>query len=630
VLFINHMFHKLGFRYLLLVTLAVTMIVSVLILNPSRFQPVMADGAYANIGTSDGSDGSNDAINFSQGRVWTIDNFGKYIWLTQTRNAVVSHWSWSNDEGNNWTQGGENYSFLVRGSVAYDKNNDKLHVIWAAADSADGIIYRRYGITRDINNDITNITREDSGNINLQLDVSSSNLVEQPVALWVDDGTANGILVALWSKHGSGINEARASMRNLSLSAADGIGSNWKALDGIADTFSNDAPLVNADKIYSDTTGKNNLSADIRKGNGAKKDDMYVFISESDSASDDVVLAYSAQWNSTNKNWSGGWQSPITVGAMNTASGYNLKMQLISKPVLDTQNDRLYIGWARWKDNTAGDTVSIAYLDSTNTPSTTIDVYSANGTHTYAPTFDLAYDSVFSNVYISFIESTTNGDNGSIDYKTFDGTTLSTSSRFYTSPGGADGEDGSADIPILFNERTNNKLLFAFRVNGSLPPTFSTPHSIYWGYLPLSVPTPTPTTLVTPTNTITTTPTVLITPTISPTSTISITTSPTNTKILPSNIKNSPVSTIMLENTPIISPTSTPVEQEVVATTIVATATSKPTQVTSITKVPKLSKENSVLNKLNQTLFNKRNTIPFILVVLAGITIVIIYRRKRE
>jgi hypothetical protein len=203
-----------------------------------------AEGTYDDLGTTDSADGSADAINFSQGRVWTIDQYGKYIWLTQTRNSTVTHWAWSNNNGTSWSQGSESYSFLTRASVAYDSNNDKLHVIWAATDSNDGIIYRRYGITRDGSNNITAITREDSSNVNLQLDTTASRTLSQPVALWVDDGSTNGILVAIWTKYGSSLNEVRGSMRKLSLSAADGVAGNWVPLDGSADTFGTDAPKI--------------------------------------------------------------------------------------------------------------------------------------------------------------------------------------------------------------------------------------------------------------------------------------------------------------------------------------------------------------------------------------------------
>src|SRR4029079_17026019 len=130
----------------------------------------------------------------------------------------------------------------------------------------------------------------------------------------------------------------------------------------------------------------------------------------------------------------------------------------------------------------------------------------ANGTHSYAPTLDISYDSSLDTVYTAYVESTTNGDNGSIDYKAYDGSSLSGSTRFYTSPGGTAGKDGSADIPVLYENRSsNNRLLFAFRINGDLPPTAIDPHTVDFGYIALATPTNTPT--PTPTSTQTPTPT---------------------------------------------------------------------------------------------------------------------------
>lgn len=463
-------------------------------------QPLIAfaEGTYAQIGTADGADGSADALNFSQGRVWTIDQYGKYIWLTEGRNPQEHHWTWSNDLGANWTQGAQNYPALNRGSVAYDSINDVLHVIWTGDDDNDGVIYRRYSITRDGSNNITAIARMDSGTINLQLDVTASRTLSSPVAIWLNDGSADGILIAVWSKHGTGLTEIRSSMRRLSMSDADGIAGNWVALDGTGDTFSTDGPAVAADKVYGSTTGgEMYTTAKIRGGSGARKDDIYIFAAE-DVSPNSRVLAYRGIWDSVDKDWSGGFQAPVVMGQVNNGAGGNtLKFQLITKPVLDETNDRLYIGWPRWKAGGEGDTVSFAYLDSTDTASSVTDVYSANGTHSYAPTLDIAFDNTRQELYVSYIESTTNGDNGSINYKVFDGTTLGDAVRFYTSPGGSSGADGGADIPILYEQRTtNDRLLFAYRVNGALPPTGVNPHSINWGYITLaaaSTPTPSPT-----------------------------------------------------------------------------------------------------------------------------------------
>ena len=482
-----------------------------------------------NLGTADAVDGSNDAINFSQGRVWTIDKFGKYIWLTQNRNSTITHWAWSNDLGSNWTQGSENYGFFTRGSVAYDSKSDVFHVIWGASSGTDGIIYRRYKATRDGSNNITDIVRIDSA-VNLVMDSSGSANLDQPVAIWVDDGSAKGSLVAVWSKHDVGFSDIRASMRHLSMDAADGVAGNWIPINNAADSFTA-PPAVAANLIFHNATNFSaQASAFVRGGTGARKDDLYIFVA--DSLSKNLMEIRGIWSGSPNFDWRGGLQSPVTIdsGGIDPFNGYNIKQQLISKPVLDTTNDKIYLGWARWKSGGAGDTVSFVSLSSTDVVSAVTDVYSANGTHSYAPTFDIAYDNTGQNLYVTYIESTTNGDSGSIDYKTFNGTTLSSSTRFYTSPGGSAGADGSADIPILYENRSsNNRMLLAFRVNGALPPSFGDPHTIFWGYITLSSPTPTPTTTP-PTTTVATT----TASTTTATTTTAITTASTTTTSAPS------------------------------------------------------------------------------------------------
>lgn len=465
---------------------------------------INSDGTYDELGTADSADGSADALTWDQGNGFIIDEFGKYIILTQNRVNTVTHWAWSNNNGDTWTQGSEDYQFLTRGSIAYDSNNDKLHVIWSATDSNDGIIYRRYGITRDGSNNITAIAREDAGNVNLQLDVSGSCEFQHPTGIWVDNGTANGILVAIWNKNCSGDPQVRGSMRALSLTAADGVAGNWDAPDGTPDSFPSEPPNVDADKIFDGSGGTVGSSSTIRGGSGARQDDLYVFTQTNTVNSSDAVNAYRAVWSSGSNNWSGGWQTPVVVGNASSVDGYDLKQQLISKVILDSANDRLYVGWARWKAGGEGDTVSFAYLNSTDVASSTFDAYSANGTASYAPTLGAAFDATLGNFIIAYIESTTNGDNGSIDWKTFDGTTLSNSTRFYTSPGGSAGANGSADIPVLYPSRVNDRLLFLYRVNGALPPTAQDPHTIMFGFEILATPTPTPT--PTPTNTPTPTP----------------------------------------------------------------------------------------------------------------------------
>jgi hypothetical protein len=435
------------------------------------------------INTMDGGNAGLDALNYSAGRVWTIDKYGNYILITQNVNSD-HHWTWSNDSGTTWIQGTETTPFVVRGSVAYSSIDDKLNVIWEGSNNSDGIIYRRYGITRDSNNHIIDIVREDAGSINTQLDFGSTGSLVGPSATWFDDGSAHGILITSWSRIDTGLAEVRSSMLPLTNTWADGDPANWVAPSGAEDVFIGAIPQVASNRLFSDMSGNVYSTLVVRGGTGLRKNDLYVFVA-TNTISSQEVLAYRAIYDNTGHNWSGGWQTPITVGSMEVGTGYGSKWTLITKPVLDTGNDRLYIGWPRWKDAINGDTASFAYLDAVDIPSQTFDVYSALGPHAYAPTLDIAFDEQQGLLYLAYIESTTNGTNGSVDYVSFDGTAISAPVRFYTSPGGAGGADGGADIPQLFDNRHNNQLLITFRVNGAIPATPSNPNSIVFGTIPL-------------------------------------------------------------------------------------------------------------------------------------------------
>jgi hypothetical protein len=65
------------------------------------------------------------------------------------------------------------------------------------------------------------------------------------------------------------------------------------------------------------------------------------------------------------------------------------------------------VGMATWKDNTSGDTWGFARIaDSTETV-TLVDVYSAGGAHSYAPTGHLALDPAKGLLVVSYVKTTT-------------------------------------------------------------------------------------------------------------------------------------------------------------------------------------------------------------------------------
>ena len=147
-----------------------------------------------------------DGFTWAQGNPMVIDNFGKYIVLSQwlsggsnTNSFVVS-----NDDGNSWvypthtgmaSASGE--LFLIRGSMAYDSINDLVHVLWNAADPGDGVIYRRYSISRDGSNNITGFTRVSGVNLQLDYQNSGSMLYVHPVLIFCEDIGDHGAILCL-------------------------------------------------------------------------------------------------------------------------------------------------------------------------------------------------------------------------------------------------------------------------------------------------------------------------------------------------------------------------------------------------------------------------------------------------
>ena len=82
-------------------------------------------------------------------------------------------------------------------------------------------------------------------------------------------------------------------MRKLSLTAADGVAANWTAMDGTTDTFATQPPAVDADKIIDVGNDSVAASADIRGGTSSFKDDLYIFVQETQN--DRIIHSLSCQ-----------------------------------------------------------------------------------------------------------------------------------------------------------------------------------------------------------------------------------------------------------------------------------------------------------------------------------------------
>jgi hypothetical protein len=410
-----------------------------------------------------------DGYSWSQAFPIIVDAFGKIIIIGE--DSSNNHkFTYSNDNGATWADGSISQAAITRGSAAWDSVNDKLHVLWQAEATTDGIIYRRYSITRDGSNNITDITRPETG-INLQLDfdgaTTGADFGTFPVMLWLNDAAygTNGAIVAFWNASRGGKGEIRASMRVLSNTSADNTASNWVSLGASSTDSIGQAPSVAYTALQTfGTTGysANNSGFSVsRKIASTHAKDLYLFYFDGATG----VNSYKWRrlpWNSGSSNWNNTFTTPATISPSRRAgtdTGYSLKAQLITKPVEDKINDRVYISWANWKDDTAGDTVSYAYVDSSDTLSSVVDVYSAGGAHSYAPSMDIVFDQGRSVLAVSYIKTSTQN----IYVQTFQGTTQhQAETAMFTA--------SSCDIPLLWSDpntelaRFNtDKLLSVFR-----------------------------------------------------------------------------------------------------------------------------------------------------------------------
>jgi hypothetical protein len=303
---------------------------------------------------------------------------------------------------------------LTRGCVALDTTNDVLHVLWAATAASDGIIYRRYTITRDGSNNITSISK-DTG-VNLQMDFQGAGTMsyEHPILFWAHDGVADGTygkLLAIWSARnggGGGGNEVRASMCVLGATADRGkTAANWAAPNTADTTGIGNAPAV-AYSILA--TGGSSIiyPSALRKASNTNAGDIYLFYA--DGGSPNTWTWRRLKWKSASNDWSNGLTVAASVSAIGRAgadTGYSLKQQLGTHPVEDTSGDRVYFGFATWKSNTDGDTWSFVYVDSADTLSAIVDVYSAAGAHSYAPAGDVSFDSTSGRLIVTYIKTST-------------------------------------------------------------------------------------------------------------------------------------------------------------------------------------------------------------------------------
>lgn len=413
--------------------------------------PSLGTASFADLDTTYTNDLSADGMTWAAQRGAfavagsALVQYGQRYNGNTKRNA---YWV-SNDGGATWADeepaaGGE--AFLTRGAIAYDAGRDCIHQLCITENAGDGgVIYRRNTITRS-DGAITAITR--ASGVSVSLDDPSSG-VEFPTILMLDANT----LLAAWAARTASGGEIRACRVDLSGSAdAGGTASNWVHLGVNSTTTIGSAPAVGSYTIpYTQASA------------------VFIYFAVRLLASGDLRWVYHTGADPGTYRTRRGVKSGATWTSLSTAAdvsavqragtdtGYALKPQLISQLSEDGAGNT-YVGLATWKSNTDGDTWGL-YKIAANDAVTSVDVYSAGGAHSYAPTGDAAYDSTADRVVVSY--ETTTAEDAVL--------------RLYTTSLEAAGDAVTADstqdvdIPLILSTRQSGAVLMGYRVQGSPP-----------------------------------------------------------------------------------------------------------------------------------------------------------------
>lgn len=411
--------------------------------------------------TTVSNDMSPDGVTWASVRgAFVIDQYGKYIQYVQVYNGNTRllRMLVSNDSGATWFDTGSSEGFLTRGDIVYDAVNDCLHALTVTTNPGDGgVIYRRHTITRDGSNNITAIAR--AAGVSVSLDAPSGGS-EHPTILM----TSSTMLLAAWTIYDGEGGEIRAVRCNISSNAdAGGTASNWTHIGVNSTNVVMEAPPATASYTIiftrSAVTAPDYFSVKhLSNGNLA-------FVYHTGSSP--------GQWWIKRAVWAGSsWTSLssatliTSVQRAGTDTGYSLKQQLVSQ-ITEDASGNIYVGLATWKSNADGDTWGVYKITSANAISS-VDVYSAGGVHSYAPTGDVAYDATSGKVLATYIVTGAGSEYAHITLWPSDLSAVEQDAvLFNTLP---------VDIPIIASPRTSGKVLVTFRE------TDGTPTPPYVGY----------------------------------------------------------------------------------------------------------------------------------------------------
>lgn len=453
-----------------------------------------------------------DGYTWSNANQVVIDQYGCII-ISLEDNGGNHKFIFSNDNGVTWLENtgltdnahtGSAEPLLGRRAVALDTTNNILHTLNACTNASDGALYRRYIITRDVNHHIVKLDRD--YNINFLLEYQSgisAHNVESPVICWLNDASygAYGAIVCFWAITDGATCEVHASMRVLDNTANDQNATFWRRLDG--GTTSTGVAVVSNDNVpvtVVASSGRLYQVAVLRKRANTHINDLYIYYHESSTLGSLYFVRY--PWQNATSNW-GAPIAPVLIGPTSRAgtnAGSPQQYQVLSRATENVARDRVYIGYENWKSDTAGDTFSFAYINSTDAPSTPVDVYSCSGRFTpnlYALTFQIGWDAVSNALFCAYNHSGGVGFNsGNIRAYKDDDTPASTEFTFIGTQ--------DVDIPDFWQDPASgntrlssnpNAIFFAFRnTKNQTPP--------YTGYSGTVTVTGTASTLTTYTDTI--------------------------------------------------------------------------------------------------------------------------------
>lgn len=444
-----------------------------------------------------------DGYTWAQGTPLVVDEYGKLLAWAQKyaagspRHTLVV----SGDNGATWSEPShtgfgptDNTAewLLGRAAMAYDATNHLLHVCWVLSQANGSVIYRQYSFTRDGANNITGVTRVRS----LQMEVGVSGMgFDFPVALWCAD--VGKLLIGWTASNGAAAGttkaEVRLTMRVVANAASDAVLANWVA------PLNENAGAGSTDSLGSTGLGKYScIAKTVNSGNppclallrkpasaaSHAKDLVFVYAEGPNSGS---VYVNRATWSAANADWRTGLASALandagltTITGISRAgsdTGYSLKYQLVSKLAYDPTNDALWVGFGTWKDNTDGDTWSIASINASDA-ATLIDVYKAGAANTDGArdifvTGDVSYDATSGLIVVAYTDLLRHD----VYLATYqNGAAVQTGFVAYSAT--------PCDIPTLYDTRINGKLALLFRdFNAgarSNPPTYTPPYTGYY------------------------------------------------------------------------------------------------------------------------------------------------------